>query len=420
MEQKSSKTMKSMSITLFKIISCFAFISNGLSICAAQAECFDGEAVVIFTQSQLDSLMNEYPDCEIFAGTLVLTSDGTDPVTNVDAFSNIQSFTRQLGIVDQPVLNDLSGLSNVKEVNSFFFRDNRALENFTGLENLKEITGRCIIRHNKALVNLSGLENLRVAQQQIDIAFNENLISLSGLEGLESAGWRFYIGNNPILSSIDALESLETVEGAFHIVASPNLYEIARIDNFYSVGELLIGGNPNLTFISGMSSLVDIEKNIRIWNNPALTSLEGLSNADGEGLERFDIFNNTSLSVCHIASVCDAIQRNSSNTSIFNNAPGCNSADEVLPQCVTSAKDFFDSSTNIYPNPSKGMATIDFGGVQSGIVKVMDISGRLILQSDYDHSRYINIDLANHTGLNLIRIYHEDGTVEVLKHISTK
>jgi len=411
--------MKSIWMALVKIILCFAFIGNGLSICAAQAECFDGEAVVIFTQSQLDSLMNEYPDCEIFAGALILTSDGTDPVTNVDVFSNIQSFTRQLGIVNQPVLNDLSGLSNVKGVNSFLFRDNQALESFAGLENLEEITGRCIIHYNEALVDLSGLQNLRVAQE-LDIAFNDNLSSLSGLESLESVGGRFYIGNNPVLSSIDALESLETVGGAFHIVSSPNLYEIARIDNFHSVGELLIGGNPNLAFLSGMSSLVDVEENIKIWNNTALTSLEGLSNADGEGLDRFDIFNNTSLSACHIASVCDAIQSHTSNTSIFNNAPGCNSADEVLLQCTTSTKDFFDSSTSIYPNPSKGMVTIDFGVAQSGIVKVMDISGRLVLQSVYENDRFVNIDLANHAGVNMICVYHHDGSVEVLKHITAE
>jgi hypothetical protein len=364
--------------------------------------------------------MDEYPDCETFAGTLLLTSDGTDPVTNVDAFSNIQSFTRQLGIVDQPVLNDLSGLSNVKEVSSFFFSDNRALESFTGLENLEEITGRCIIRYNEGLVDLSGLQNLRVAQEQIDIAFNENLSSLSGLESLQSVGGRFYIGNNPVLSSIDALENLETVGGAFHIVASPNLYEIARIDNFHSVGELLIGGNPNLALLSGLSGLVDVEENIKIWNNPALTSLEGLSNVDGEGMERFDIFNNTSLSVCHIASVCGAIQSNTSNTSIFNNASGCNSADEVLLQCTTSTKDLFESSTSIYPNPSQGMVTIDFGVAQSGIVKVIDISGRLVLQSAYENDRFVNIDLANHAGVNMICIYHHDGSVEVLKHITAE
>lgn len=74
----------------------------------------------------------------------------------------------------------------------------------------------------------------------------------------------------------------------------------------------------------------------------------------------------------------------------------------------------------IYPNPSTGLSTLDFGQVRSGKIKVIDISGHTILETDYDETSFVTLDLSDHIGINMIFIYHKDGTIETLRHITIK
>lgn len=76
--------------------------------------------------------------------------------------------------------------------------------------------------------------------------------------------------------------------------------------------------------------------------------------------------------------------------------------------------------TIVHPNPSKGWTMVSFANAASGKIEVTDISGRAITNIEFKDEANVNLNLSDYPGLNLIRIYHEDGTVEVLKHISTK
>jgi hypothetical protein len=59
--------------------------------------------------------------------------------------------------------------------------------------------------------------------------------------------------------------------------------------------------------------------------------------------------------------VCDYLSNSSSNCHIEENAPGCNSREEVLDSCVLSVKEINDDAqVYIYPNPFNKSVYIDY------------------------------------------------------------
>ena len=53
-------------------------------------------------------------------------------------------------------------------------------------------------------------------------------------------------------------------------------------------------------------------------------------------------------------------------------------------------------------------------------IEVTDVSGKTIASKVFKDQRNVNLDMKGFTGLNLIRIFHHDGSVEVLKHITAE
>jgi len=61
-----------------------------------------------------------------------------------------------------------------------------------------------------------------------------------------------------------------------------------------------------------------------------------------------------------------------------------------------------------------------FDSKSSGRIEVTDVSGKTIASKVFKDQRNVNLDMKGFTGLNLIRIFHHDGSVEVLKHITAE
>lgn len=77
-----------------------------------------------------------------------------------------------------------------------------------------------------------------------------------------------------------------------------------------------------------------------------------------------------------------------------------------------------NSSSTLFPTPSNGLVTVNFGKRTSGLMEVIDLSGRVILKTTYTNSTHLDLNLSDHQGMNIIHLYHKDGTVEVLKHLT--
>jgi len=180
-------------------------------------------------------------------------------------------------------------------------------------------------------------------------------ISLVGLDSLE------FIGGSVILSftnieNFQNLSKLQTIGGCLTLAFNGN------ITNFYGLGKLSQIGedlrllfNSSLTSLNGLDGLLAINEGIEIYNNGLLTNLTAIENTNLSPISWINIYNNPSLSDCATQSICDYLATPNAIISIYNNAPGCNSQEEVEAACAYISVPNIKKETgfSIYPNPAE-------------------------------------------------------------------
>jgi|GEM_PF-3176207 len=192
------------------------------------------------------------------------------------------------------------------------------ITDLSALKSLKRIDGSLSISETN-LANLDGLEGLEYFSRGLEILQNNNLEDISALSNIkEDIGLRdLRIKSNQLLKNLDGLESI--------------------VDIFM----LQIEDNASLEDVDGLINLISLQHNSRILGNPKLTNLNGLKNAVHTGTASTPsllIAENTSLSVC-----CGALGFMSSSEVvpfIRDNAPGCNSKEEIVTTCNTEPISF--------------------------------------------------------------------------------
>lgn len=61
------------------------------------------------------------------------------------------------------------------------------------------------------------------------------------------------------------------------------------------------------------------------------------------------------------------------------------------------------------------MTNIYFDKVSNGKLSVYSLVGEILLEREFSESENLLIDLSDHIGLNLINIYFDDGSKELVK-----
>lgn len=131
----------------------------------------------------------------------------------------------------------------------------------------------------------------------------------------------------------------------------------ARID-----GNVTISGS-DIGNLDGLAEMSSIGGTLAIHDNPMLTSLEGLKNIDPGSITNLIIRDNDSLSTCEILPVCSCLASPGGTVEIQDNAPGCNSREEVEKACLTSSESMkLENQISIFPNPGKGLLVISAPG----------------------------------------------------------
>jgi len=317
------------------------------------------------TQTDIDNFQTNFPGCTELEGNVKIWGED---IISLEGLSVITS-----------ILGDLE------------LRNNPALISLNGLEGLTDIVGSITLSGNDALVNLEGMEGV-TSIGDFMISDNESLVNLIGVEGLTSIGGGFYINGNESLTSTTGLGNLATIGGTLSIgcgwgvLSNPNLASLAGLENLNSIGDgLCIEGNTELNSLIALGNLTSVggeyNEEIRIIENESLTSLAGLDNIVPESIEAIIIEDNAQLSECHIQSICDYLAAPNSYIGIENNAPGCNSPEEVQEACDSTqtvvSKFNHESTFTISPNPCSGTIKIRFevGTTQTVNCDLINISG---------------------------------------------
>ena len=310
------------------------------------------------TQEEIDQFSFNYPNCTKIEGLVTIddTIEGN--------------------------INNLLGLSSLTKTGGNILRisNNSMLSNLNGLENLDSIEYICEIRNNPSLSSIAALESL-VFVPNIFIEENPSLINLEGLNQLDTVSTLSII-NNDSLQDLLALSNLKKIRGLLHIESAPLLQNLSGLENLTFVGEdLKIFDNDSLTNLQGLNNLAHIIGVLKVRYNDQLISLDGLENLDTidsgisindnmvlsslEGISdcyfkfSLGIHDNPLLEICNIASICEFLSDDPQYTTIYNNAPGCNSPDEILASCALGVNNLpKNPGILLHPNPANREVSI--------------------------------------------------------------
>ena len=136
------------------------------------------------------------------------------------------------------------------------------------------------------------------------------------------------------ITNLIGLSVLNSIGGDLSILLNHALTSLTELDNITSIGGgLLIDYNNALTSLTGLDNVTTIGGNLEIRWNDALTSLSGLDNIDAGSIDDLYIYDNISLAICEVESICNYLANPNGTVIIHSNASGCNNPPEVANGC---------------------------------------------------------------------------------------
>jgi CubicO group peptidase (beta-lactamase class C family) len=343
-----------------------------------------------------------------------------DSLTSLMGFNNLMSVGGFLSIENNYSLTNLTGLENLESTEGgLYVMENIFLASITSLSNLMSIEGDIKIFANYYLTSLSGLDNIDPGSiDDLTIAHNYFLVNcnvqsicnyLSNPNGVVIIHDNASGSNNPSeianscgvnlpclpygnyyfktqseidnfqtnypncneleglveiagmdVSNLDGLSMLTSIGGSLHLYCD-SLSCLAGLNNLNSIGgDLSIQTNYLLENLQGLENLLVIGGRLAIIANGSLFTLVGLENIDASSINDLEISWNPYLQSCEVQSICDYLAMPGAQVSIYDNAPGCNSPEEVDSLCnITGLQDNnFELDLIISPNPVSGYAEI--------------------------------------------------------------
>jgi len=371
---------------------------------ACESQClYDG--ITFTTQAEIDNFQSNYPGCAKIEGVVEIC--GTD-ITNLYGLIGVSEIGGDLWIHDNPILNCLAGLDNIiaSSVSNLYIYNNNSLSScdVTSICLYLASPGGTIDIHDNAAGCNSQLE-VQVSceshclydgiifstQEEID-DFQNNHPDCGIIEG------DVRIKGDDI-SNLDGLSVISAIGGYLKIWENPALTNFDGLSNLISIGGYLkVYTNNSLADISGLEALTYIDGYLYINSNDALTSLTGLENIEAGSIEELTIRYNDALSTCHAHSICQYLIAPNATSTIEGNAPGCNSAEEIIDLCWVSVGESQNGERfSIFPNPFTNSTTLEIKLHEPGRVevKIYNQIGQLLktIARDYQNAGLLKIDL---------------------------
>ncbi len=319
------------------------------------------------TQLEIDSFAVNYPYCTEIEGGVWINSD---EITNLDGLDQLTSIGGSLLIgyeywnISNTYLTSIEGLSNLNYIGGSLYIIAPVLQSLDGLESLTTIEEDMVIGPlyfeygvNSNLTSIESLGNLTFIGGNIFIRNCPVLESLNGLDGLTTIHGLLSLGGYSeglnMLTDISALSNVDTIYGSLTVTALP----ITNLDAFNDidyVGGIWIGRLSNISSLSCFGNITSLTGSLKLNDLPLLTNLSGLENIDANSIESILIRYNTSLTTCEVQSICNYLSTPNATVDIHDNAPGCNSQEEVEEACesVDIYENVQDIRISIFPNPA--------------------------------------------------------------------
>lgn len=223
-----------------------------------------GQFIELTSQAEVDAFD------ERFVGTLRVS--GGD-IVNLDGLSSLE-FAEGLYIYTNPLLTDVSGLANLRDVRGTIeFYGNDALADLSVLDDMPRI-GRLRVAYNDALTHLSvsGLQQVNT----LWVDFNDSLVEIGPFPELQVINQDLWITNNSSLTHVRGLE-LSAIDGDITIRNNESLVAVELSFPTPVIRSLDIADCPLLTHLDFVSSIEVLDGGLRL-DGLGIASLSAFSN----------------------------------------------------------------------------------------------------------------------------------------------
>ena len=322
-----------------------------------------------------------------------LTLDGLPALSMLDGFTGLRSVGGSFhlfGLRRLERLDDLAALDSVGadlSIGEDWLSDRLSLRSVAGLADLEWIGGGLTIAQADSLRSIDGFGRITALPGPLRLIANASLADVSGFSGLTSAGG-LTLFQNGRLPSVDAFAGLSLTAGDLVVQDASSL---PNLDGFESIeevpGDVRIDINPSLEHLDGLRNLTRVGGSASFGANQRLTDVSGLGRIESIGGD-LAVYLNETLSDCGCGLY--ALLREggvAGQTSIYDNADGCASADEITEpppgtcpllvstETVTQA---LPAPLSVYPNPAARRASFRFVAEAAGEARlaVYDVLGR--------------------------------------------
>lgn len=359
-----------------------------------------------------------------------------DSLISISGLSNVETVTISINITDCDKLTNVDGLQGITELSRLNLNGNGSLENVDALTNLNFLSSDLGISQNKSLLNLDGLSGLEIIENALNITNNESLIQIDSLYNLKEVGWSILIKNNENLQTVEGLTGLTKINWGINISENgvlnlDGLRNVSRIEH-----SLFLDRNRSMISIEGLSNLNFIGEDLYLGQNDALQNLNGL-----EGIERLDdgfieiefndvledvsglgnlIFVDQGITIQSnplLADCCPLFPLLDEHTSfidIENNKDGCDSFSEIDLNCNPLSTTEVVAEYSIFPNPSYDEIRIVTSQQEDIDLTIMDAFGKEVLTVQNAKSPYSISDLS--PALYIICLKTSKG-ISTVKHL---
>lgn len=218
-------------------------------------------------------------------------------------YTEVTGFVR----VRETSSKDFQGMECLERVSSFLeIRGNSALTSLSGLERLRQV-GTLGVLDNPVLADIMGLSSLAIVESRLTINGNPALTSLRGLEALTDVGEDLEISENAALVDLGGLNAVSLVVGSLIIASNNNLVTCEGLTELVTVGGLNVWSNDNLQSLAGLESITELGP-LRITANPAITDVTSLMSASVSETASIEIKDNAMLPQCAAEALADAVK----------------------------------------------------------------------------------------------------------------
>jgi hypothetical protein len=201
--------------------------------------------------------------------------DDNDAITILNGFNWLVEAPGGLEITGNEALIDVKGFHVLQTLagSGLWILDNPSLEEFTALDVLLEIPGDLELRGN-GIERLGGLSKLEHIGGNLILDDNRRLNAINALKQLRTVDGDLLFKHNPAMVALEL--RVDVVGGEIDIAENVGLERLKEWSYLTEAGGLRVADNPALTSLQGLVTLSTVHGTVQLLNQRALEDVTGL------------------------------------------------------------------------------------------------------------------------------------------------